>query len=209
MIKDVVYRGESQEGLGGGRGAANLGKGVYYAWDRRKADDYAGRDGVIKSVIINVQDPLIVDINKNHNRMYDTGIENVSVKEASTNADNPNGKDALISYEYILPELYDRYNKYTGYYTGEVNVDGTPVQNKFKQTPEAKEIALASESQVYELGSQKDLDGFAEFVGKKPGSEDVGETTDPVGDGPVPGDQLGLFGNDGQQNRTNKDGCVG
>lgn len=197
MMTDVVYRGESKTKQR--EGAANLGKGIYYATTQEKA----GRYGDITPALVNIQNPLIVDIVKNDNRGFNPG--NVTVKEASTNKDNPDGKDALIAYEYILPELYDKYNKYTGHYTGEVNADGTPVENQYKQQPFPTEMALASRSQVYELGSQKDLDGFAEFIDKKPGSEDIGK--DPVNDGPESGTQLDMFGPEGFQIERTKKEC--
>ena len=155
-VKDIVYRGIPKTRQQ--KGAANLGKGIYFAMKKERAQRY----GDVTTAIINVQDPLIVSITKNDDRGFDS--RNVSVKEATTNAENLNGKDAMINYEYLSKDDYKKYNKYTGHYTGPLKADGSPAQNEFKQTPYATELSIQSNNQVHILGSEQDIAEFKNFV---------------------------------------------
>jgi len=170
-VKEIVYRGVAKTRQQ--KAAANLGKGVYFAMEKEKAERY----GDVTASIVNVQDPLIVNITKNDNRGFDPG--NVSVKKATTNAENPSGKDAMVNYEYLAKNDYQEYNQYTGYYVGPLNVDGSPAQNEFKQTPYATELAVQSDAQVLELGSKKDIEGFKKFVSKPTSTVTVGSEQAP------------------------------
>ena len=160
-LKDVVYKGIADTRQN--EGAANLGKGSYWALGKDKAEGYAGQEGTVVAAVVNLEDPLIVNITKNDQRGY-TYPGDVTTREATINAENPSGRDSMINYEYLDKEDYQPYNKYTGAYTGALNADGTPVQNQFKQQPYATELAVQSSEQVHELGSEADIAGFKEFV---------------------------------------------
>jgi len=163
-MKNVVYRGTPSQIIKSEynrTGATNLGRGIYYAADIRKARKYGDN---ISTAIVNIEDPLIVSIDKNDNRGYSPNLSKITAKQITVNKDNPNGKTSIISYEGFEKEDYVRYNDYTGHYIGPLTEEGLPAIKYRGYRATLQEVVLTSPEQVYELGTKEDIEGFKEFV---------------------------------------------
>lgn len=163
-MKNVVYRGTPSQIIKSEYDrtpAANLGRGIYYAGDIRKARKYGDN---ISTAIVNIEDPLIVSINMNDNRGYSSNLSKINAKQITVNKDNLNGKTSILSYEGFQKEDYVRYNDYTGHYIGPLTEEGLPAVKFRGQRLTLDEVVLTSPEQVYELGTKEDIQGFKEFV---------------------------------------------
>lgn len=166
-VKDIVYRGSKNPNAleasdidpEKGTGAKNLGKGIYLAKEKEKADRYSGDKGRTTAFVVNVPDFFITAIQKNWDRGYLTP-DNATVREVTNNT-----SDTLISFEYLDRDLYVPFNKYTGKYTGPVDENGFPAyQTDIYAMPYWTELAVQSNAQILPLGSKQDVEGFKQFV---------------------------------------------
>lgn len=167
-IKDIVYRGDKNSNPieateldpEKGSGAKNLGKGIYMAKQKEKADQYSGATGRTQAYIVNVEDFYITSIDKNWSRGYSTP-SNLSVKELT------NGKDAVVDFDGLDRDNYldIEGNRNIGEYKGPVDVNGFPTyQEEIYKMPEWRQLAVQSNEQLLALGSIKDVRMFREYM---------------------------------------------
>jgi hypothetical protein len=155
-----------------GTGARNLGKGLYWTPNKKKASDYIGKGGRILAAILNTKNFHVTDINSITQRGYTTPGD-LTVSEVT------NGADTLISYKGLDKENHvDFKTDGTGIthiseYVGPVDENGLPAyQEENAATPEFDQLAVNSNEQVHILGSKKDIQGFKDFASKgKPGTQ--------------------------------------
>jgi hypothetical protein len=167
-IKDIVYRGSTNPNLmeaseldpEKGTGAKNLGKGIYMAKSKEKADKYAVKGGITQAYIVNAEDFYITSIDKNWSRGYSTP-SNMTVREFT------NGKDTVVDFEYLDRDNYldIENNRNIGKYSGPVDVNGFPTyQEEIYAMPAWRELAVNSNEQLHALGSIKDIRMFTEYM---------------------------------------------
>jgi hypothetical protein len=143
-----------------GTGAKNLGKGIYMAKSKEKADKYAVKGGITQAYIINAEDFYITSIDKNWSRGYSTP-SNMTVREFT------NGKDTVVDFEYLDRDNYldIENNRNIGKYSGPVDVNGFPTyQEEIYAMPAWRELAVNSNEQLHALGSIKDIRMFTEYM---------------------------------------------
>ena len=172
-LKDIFYRGtpnpdriEAEDiDPKKGTGAKNLGIGIYWTLNKKKAADYTnGGKGRIEAAVLDVRKFHVTDINSITQRGYITPND-LTVSEVT------NGADALISYKGLDRDNHvDFKTDGTGIthiseYVGPVDENGLPAYQKFNElTPEMDQLAVDSNAQVHILGSKKDEKDFQDFV---------------------------------------------
>ena len=177
VLKDIFYRGTPDPNMieaedldpRKGTGAKNLGIGIYWTPDKRKASLYtdgkAGK-GRVLAAILNVRNFYITSIESNWSRGFLTP-DNLTVSELT------NGADTLISFKGLDRDTQVSQETgtslvYIGKYEGPRDEYGLPgVQDFSRSVPTIGELAVDSNQQVHILGSKKDLQGFKDFVSKK------------------------------------------
>ena len=172
-LKNIFYRGTPNPDMieaedldpKKGTGAKNLGIGIYWTPDKRKASTYATSKGKVLAAILNVKNFYITSLESNWNRGYLTP-SNLTVSELT------NGADTLISFKGLDRDTQVAQETgtsliYIGRYEGPRDEYGLPgLQDFSKAMPTIGELAVNSNEQVHILGSKKDLQGFKDFVSK-------------------------------------------
>lgn len=193
VLKNIFYRGTTNPDMleaedldpKKGTGAKNLGIGIYWTPDKRKADSYATSKGRTLAAILNVRNFYITSLESNWSRGFLTP-NNLTVSELT------NGADTLISFKGLDRDTQVAQETgtslvYIGRYEGPVDEQGLPDYQEFSRSkPYIGELAVESNEQVHILGSKKDIQGFKDFVSKpKTGTQtqmDFDELTLNIGD---------------------------
>jgi hypothetical protein len=180
VLKNIFYRGTPDPNMieaedldpEKGTGARNLGKGLYWTPNKKKASNYIGKGGRILAAILNTKNFHVTDINSITQRGYITPGD-LTVSEVT------NGADTLISYKGLDKENHVAFKTdgtgitHISEYVGPVDENGLPAyQEENAATPEFDQLAVNSNEQVHILGSKKDIQGFKDFASKgKPGTQ--------------------------------------
>ena len=164
-VKDIMWHGSPRKfenfDLENYSSSGNFGIGIYTTPDQSWAKKYAVRvNGFLNGIILNIKDPFITSLRYKEYYGGNTFVPEIKMSDYIKN-------DGIFNYEGLDRDSLKLFNQYLIEYTGSKDNMGLPIyQEKIYSSPYLKEIVVFENEQAYILGTQKDVEGFKNFVSK-------------------------------------------